>query len=333
MTKSVLLTGISGFIAKRIAFDLLQAGHAVKGTLRTPAREAEVRNTLAAAGLDAGTLARLSFVTLDLEQDAGWAEAMRGIDAVVHTASPFPIAQPKDETVVIRPAVDGTLRVLRAAQATGVRRVVLTSSMEAVMHGKTGTVTEADWSDLTSPTATAYTKSKTLAERAAWDFVASHPEMELTTINPGLVLGTPMDGETGSSISVIKRIFSGKDPVVPDFSLPVTDVLDVSLAHVAALGTPSSIGQRYIVADRFMTMPEMAAILKEAYPKRRIATRIAPRFLLRILALFDAQVRAILPAIGWTARLDNQKLGKELGIKVTPAKASILATARFLEGT
>jgi dihydroflavonol-4-reductase len=203
--------------------------------------------------------------------------------------------------------------------------------MEAVMHGKSGTLTEADWSDITSPTATAYTKSKTLAERAAWDFVARHPEMQLTTINPGLVLGTPMDAETGSSIGVIRRILSGKDPAVPDFTLPVTDVADVSLAHVAALRTPASIGQRYMVADRFMSMPEMAAVLKEAYPKRRIASRVAPKFLLRILALFDAEVRAILPAIGWTAKLDNRKLRSELGVPITPARESILATARFLE--
>lgn len=330
MPKSVLLTGISGFIAKRIALDLLQAGHSVTGSLRSLKRADEVRSALTANGLDGADLARLSFVSLDLNRDEGWQEAMTGIDAVIHTASPFPIAQPKDENELIRPAVDGTLRVLKAAHAAGVTRVVLTSSMEAVMHGRTATVTEADWSDLTSPTATAYTRSKTLAERAAWDFVAKHPEMQLTAINPGLVTGTPMDRETGSSVRVIERLFSGKDPVVPNFSLPVVDVADVSRAHVAALETPASIGQRYIAADRFMTMPEMAAVLKAAYPQRRIATRIAPMFLLRILALFDAEVRSIIPWIGWTPRLDSSKIGKELGVKLTPANEAILATARFL---
>lgn len=330
MPETILLTGVTGFIAKRIAYDLLTAGYAVIGTVRTPAREAEVQTTLAANGLDADTLARLRFVTLDLTSDAGWAEAMAGIDAVVHAASPFPIAQPKDENVLIRPAVDGTLRVLKSALAAGVHRVVLTSSMEAVMHGNAGTVTEADWSDLSSPTATAYTKSKTLAERAAWDFVAEHPEMQLTAINPGMVLGTPMDRETGSSVGVIKRFFGGKDPVVPDVRIPVTDVADVSLAHVAALKTPASIGQRYIVADKFMSMPEMTRVLKDAYPQRKIATRIAPRFLLRLLALFDGEVRAILPWVGWKATLDNGKVRNQLGVAITPAKDSILATARFL---
>jgi dihydroflavonol-4-reductase len=328
---TVLLTGITGFIAKRIAFDLLVAGYAVTGTVRTPAREAEVRAALTANGLDAAAQARLRFLSLDLNSDAGWANAMVGIDAVMHTASPFPIAQPKDENVLIRPAVDGTLRVLKAAQAAGVHRVILTSSMEAVMHGHTGTITEKDWSDLTAPTATAYTKSKTLAEKAAWDFVAQHPEMQLTVINPGMVLGTPMDRETGSSVGVVKRFLTGKDPMVPDVSIPMTDVADVSAAHVAALTKPASIGQRYMVTDQFMSMPAMTAILKAAYPQRRIATRIAPRFVLRLLALFDGEIKSILPWLGWTARLDNSKIRKELGIAITPAKDSILATARFLE--
>lgn len=334
MTKSVLLTGISGFIAKRIAFDLLQAGHSVTGSLRSLKRADEVKAALRANGIDETTLARLRFVTLDLNRDEGWQEAMAGIDAVIHTASPFPLAQPKDENEVIRPAVDGTLRVLKAAQAAGVTRVVLTSSMEAVMHGtKSGPVTEADWTDVAAPTVSAYTKSKTLAERAAWDFVAKHPEMQLTCINPGMVLGTPMDRETGSSISVITRIMSGKDPVAPDIRLPITDIADVSRAHVEALERPESIGQRYIIADRFQSMPDMARTLKAAFPDRKIATRIAPRLLLRLLALFDAEIRLILPWLGWTPTLDNTKARRELGLTITPADASILATARFLEGT
>ncbi len=331
MPKSVLLTGVSGFIAKRIAFDLLQAGHSVTGTLRSPAREAEVQAALRAHGLDEATLARLGFLTLDLTRDEGWREAMRGIDAVIHTASPFPLAQPKDENDLIRPAVEGTLRVLRAAEAAGVNRVVLTSSIEAVMHGqKSGPVTEADWTDIRAATASAYTRSKTLAERAAWDFVANHPQMQLTAINPGMVLGTPMDRHTGSSISVIARLWRGKDPVVPDFRLPVTDIADVSAAHVAALDRPETAGERFIVADRFLSMPDMARILKEAYPQRRIATRVAPRPLLRLLALFDPEIRLILPWLDWQATLDNSKARGELGLAITPAKTSILATARHL---
>ncbi|NBO21181.1 MAG: NAD-dependent epimerase/dehydratase family protein, partial [Rhodobacteraceae bacterium] len=243
MTETVLLTGISGFIAKRIAFDLIMAGHSVVGSLRNPDRADEVRGALSQNGVDAAGLARLRFVTVDLNRDDGWAAAMAGVTAVIHTASPFPLSQPKNPDDVIRPAVDGTLRVLRAAAAAGVGRVILTSSLEAVMHGqKTAAVTEADWTDLSAPTVSTYTRSKTLAERAAWEFVAAHPDMQLTVINPGMVLGTPMDRHTGSSISVIARILSGKDPAVPDISLPVSDLADVSAAHVAALGRPASVG-------------------------------------------------------------------------------------------
>jgi dihydroflavonol-4-reductase len=333
MPDTILLTGISGFIAKRIAFDLLSDGDQVVGTLRSPARAEEVRVALRANGLGDEALARLRFVTADLTGDAGWPEAMAGVDAVIHTASPFPIAQPKDEQVLIRPAVEGTLRVLRAAEAAGVGRVVLTSSIEAVMHGKAdGRVTEADWSDLSAPTVSAYTKSKTLAERAAWDFAAEHPAMQLTAINPGAVMGTPMDSHTGSSVGVVARFLRGKDPMVPNVTLPVTDIADVAAAHVAALRQPRSIGQRYIVADRFVPFPEVTRILKEAYPARRIATRVAPAPILRLLALFDPEIRTIVPWIGWSPELDNAKVKDELGIAITPARESILATARFLDG-
>lgn len=331
MIQTILLTGVSGFIAKRIAFDLLHAGHNVVGTLRTPSREAEVRSALVANGLDASALARLRFVSLDLTADVGWTGAMKGVDALIHTASPFPLAQPKDPNDLIRPAVDGTLRALRAAHDAGVTRVIMTSSIEAVMHGaKSGPVTEADWSDLNATTASAYTRSKTLAERAAWDFAADHPAIRLTTINPGVVLGTPMDRHTGSSIAVIARIFRGKDPVVPDIRLPVTDIADVSAAHVAALERPETAGHRLIIADRFMSMPNMARILKTAYPARRMPTRIAPRPLLRLLALFDPEIRLILPWLDWHPTLDNSRTRRDLGLPMTPAETSVLATGRFL---
>lgn len=331
MPQTVLVTGASGFIAKRIVFDLLSAGHSVRGSLRTPAREGEVRAALTAHGLGAAALARLSFTPLDLTADTGWAEALHGVDALVHTASPFPLAQPKDPETVIRPAVDGTLRALKAATAAGVGRVILTSSLEAVMHGKTGgAVTEADWTDLAAPTVSAYTKSKTLAERAAWDYAARHPDLRLTAINPGVVLGTPMDRHTGSSISVVARFLRGKDPMVPDFSLPVTDIADVSAAHVAALEQPGSAGNRYIVSDRFLPVPEMTRMLKAAYPARRIPTMIAPKPVVRFLALFDPEIRLVVPWIGWHATLDSSKVQSLLGRPLTPARESVLATAAFL---
>jgi dihydroflavonol-4-reductase len=329
----ILLTGITGFIAKRIALDLLLAGYRIRGTLRSDKGMAEVRDALRPHLPDPAILDRLSFAKADLTSDTGWAAAMEGVSAVIHTASPFPIAQPRDPETVIRPAVDGTLRVLRAAQAAGVTRVVLTSSMEAVMHGGSGrTVSSADWTDLSAPTVSAYTQSKTLAERAAWDFVAAHPEMRLTAINPGMVLGTPVDANTGSSVSVVQRFLKGRDPAVPNVMLPVVDVADVSAMHVGALDRPVTIGQRYVCADRFMSFPEMADALRAAYPGRRIPRRIAPKALLRLLALFDKEIRLVVPWVGWTVALDNSAAQRDFGMNFVPARDAVLRTAAFLDG-
>ena len=326
----ILLTGITGFIARRIALDLLLAGYRVRGSVRSDQGIAPLRQGLAAHLPDPSLLDRLSFVRLDLDTDAGWSGAMEGAAALIHTASPFPLAQPRDAQALIRPAVDGTLRALRAALAAGVTRVVLTSSVEAVMHGAQGTVTEANWSDLSAPTISDYGKSKTLAERAAWDFVVAHPAMRLTVINPGLVLGTPLDSVTASSVSVVARFLAGRDPAVPDVMIPVVDVADVAAMHVAALDRPQTIGKRYIAADRAMSMPELAAVLKAAYPARRIPTRRAPRALLRLVALFDPAVRMILPQIGRPLVIDSSAARRDFDLAFVPADEAVRRTAAFL---
>lgn len=326
----ILLTGITGFIARRIALDLLRAGYRVRGSVRSDQGIAALRAGLGPHLPDPALLDRLSFVRLDLGADAGWSAAMEGCAALIHTASPFPLAQPRDEQDLIRPAVEGTLRALGAAETAGVTRVVLTSSVEAIMHGAQGTITEADWSDLSAPTITAYGKSKTLAERAAWDFVAAHPAMRLTVINPGLVLGTPLDGVTASSVSVIARFLSGRDPLVPDFALPVVDLADVAAMHVAALDRPQTIAKRYIAADRALRMPELTAVLKAAYPARRIPTRRAPRALLRLLALFDPEIRMILPQLGRALVVDTSAARRDFDLTFVPAEEAIRRTAAFL---
>ena len=326
----ILLTGITGFIARRIALDLLLAGYRVRGSVRSDRGIAALRDGLARHLPDPSLLDRLSFVTLDLDTDAGWPAAMEGVAALLHTASPFPLAQPRDQDELIRPAVDGTLRALRAAQAAGVTRVVLTSSVEAVTHGSPNPVTETAWSDLSAPTISAYGRSKTLAERAAWDFSAAHPEMRLTVINPGMVLGTPVDGVTASSVSVVARFLAGRDPAVPDFAIPVVDVADVAAMHVAALDRPQTIGQRYIAADRAMRMPELTAVLKAAYPARRIPTRTAPKLLMRLVALFDPAVRMVLPSLGKPLSIDNSAARRDFAMTFTPARDAVLRTAAFL---
>ncbi|QBF30020.1 NAD-dependent epimerase/dehydratase family protein [Thalassococcus sp. S3] len=327
--QTVLLTGISGFIAKRIARVLLDKGYSVRGSLRSLSRADEVRAAMGDVETD-----RLSFVELDLGKDEGWAEALDGVDALLHTASPFPLSEPKDEEELIRPAVDGTLRALTAAQAKGVNRIVLTSSMAAVMHvdrPEGHAFGPKDWTDPKHPTANAYIRSKTLAERAAWDFVRDNPEMQLTTINPGLVCGTPADARYGSSLEVIERVWSGRDPVQPNFGLPVVDIADVADLHVAALENPASIGQRVITADSFWMMPEIASTLASAFPNRKIATRKAPNWLLRLLALFDPMVRTVLPSLDRRIAIDNSATRGTFGLTFIPAETAMLDSARFLD--
>lgn len=326
MPQTVLLTGVTGFIAKRIALDLLEAGHTVRGSLRSLARADEVRAAVRPHLTDTDALDRLSFVELDLTRDDGWPQAMEGVEALIHTASPFPMIQPRNEEEIIRPAVDGTLRALSAAQAAGVRRVVLTSSVVAIeANAKVGrdVLTEADWTDVAHPRATAYYKSKTLAERAAWDFVAAHPEMQLTTVNPALVLGRPLDADFGTSLQLIERIVGAKDPMQPNVGFGVVDVADVSAMHVRAIGRPETAGRRYIASSSSVMIPELARHLAGRFPDRKIATRIAPRFVLAALSLFDTSIRTILPAYGVLPQFDNARARAELGIDFTDWKTAV----------
>lgn len=332
---TVLVTGASGFIAKHIVVQLLDAGYSVRGSVRHAARADEIRAVAREKCKHQPPIDRLQFATLDLESDAGWSEALQGVDAVIHTASPFPLVQPKNEDDVIRPAVEGTLRALRAAKAHGVNRVVLTSSLLSIMLApKTAggvVLDERDWTDLTSPRATPYAKSKTQAERAAWDFVRQEaPQIGLTAINPSFVLGTPLDRHFGTSLKVIQRLLKGNDPMLPNFGFPVADVEDVALMHVRALERPASIGQRYLGGDEFLWYPQMAAILKEAFPDRRFSTRTAPDFVIRLLGLFDKEVGTIVGSLGARDYVSARRARDELGVNFRPAAESVRATGRYL---
>jgi dihydroflavonol-4-reductase len=329
MAETVFLTGISGFIAKHLAARLLLAGYSVRGSVRRLDRAEEVRAALLpVVGADA--LLRLSFVALDLEQDAGWDTAMQGATALMHTASPFPVAQPKDPQDLIRPAVQGTLRALNAAVAAGISRVVLTSSTVAVTDTSVLELQdETNWCDPDAPDSSAYAQSKTLAERAAWEFAKTHG-LQLTTINPGFVMGPPLDGHFGSSIGVIARVLRGKDPMVPMLDFPVVDVRDVAELHLRALQTPNVAGLRILAIAGHMTMPAMAAALKRAYPQPRIATRVAPMFVLKLLALFDPQIRAILPSVGAAHPLSNARARAMLTMQFIAPETALRASADWL---
>lgn len=330
MTETILLTGISGFIAKHIAVKLLNAGYRVRGSMRDMSRTEEVRAALAPHLNAAVDLTNLSFVALDLNRDEGWAQAMKDVSAVMHTASPFPIEQPKNPDDLIRPAVDGTLRALGAAQAAGVMRVILTSSTAALIDPlHRGLMDETTWCDPDAASTSAYAKSKTLAETAAWNFASQHG-MSLTTINPGFVMGPPLDDQFGSSISVVARLLRGKDPMLPNIGFAVVDVRDVAEAHLRALQTPSSAGKRFPCVTGLMTMPEMGKALKRAYPNRRIATRIAPKFMLRLLAIFDPQIRAILPELGYAHAVSNSRARADLDMRFISSEGALRASAEWL---
>ncbi|MFZ2099596.1 MAG: aldehyde reductase [Oricola sp.] len=334
--KSVLLTGSSGFIAKHIALQLLDAGHAVRGSVRAMNRGKEVADAVRPLLSDPSAADdRLSFVELDLLSDSGWREALQGVDVLVHTASPFPIRQPADENELIRPAVEGTLRALRAAKAAGIRRVVLTSSIAAVADGHDGdvrrTCDESDWSDVESRTITAYSKSKTLAERAAWDFVREEaPEMQLTAINPGMVLGPPLDRHFGSSMGILQRVVRSKDPALPNIGFAFVDVRDIARIHARAMDTPASIGGRHIGTAGFLWLPEVARIVAGQFPDRKIVTRRAPNALIRFLGLFDAEVRASVPMLDQRRELSNARARAVFGMDFIPADEAVRAGAKFL---
>ena len=335
-SQTVLVTGATGYIAKHIVVKLLNAGYKVVGSVRTLSRGEDVIAAVSRHLTDAENLdKRLRFVALDLSNDNGWETAMDGVDILMHTASPFPLEQPKDEQEVIRPAVDGALRALRAAKAAGIKRVVMTSSAVAVMDsdlapGKTA-YNEENWTDLNHASVTPYGKSKTLAERAAWKFVTDEaPEISLTTINPVLVTGPPLDNNFGTSVSIVQRLLTAKDPMIPNFGFPIVDVRDVAEMHVRALQSDESGGKRILAVDGFLWFMDIAKMLKAQFPDRKIVTLPAPNFVVRLLAIFDKSIRQVVPILGKKIEVSNARAQSILGMKFIPAADSIQETAAFL---
>lgn len=335
--KKVFLTGASGYIGKHITLELLNQGYEVRASVRSLKRSGEVRNAVLPYLTDKSNLEnRLTFVELDLTKSTGWNEALMGIDVLIHSASPFTISSPKDENELIKPAVDGTLLALKAAHLAGVKRVILTSSVVAIYgnnlpSGKTS-FDESMWSDINHPVGRrAYTKSKTLAERAAWEFIkVVAPEIEMTTINPVLVLGAPLDNLSAASVSVVDRIFEGKDPMLPDLSFSIVDVRDVARMHVDSIKAEATKGERIIASAGMLSFVEIAKILKSKFPEKPIKTIQAPNFIMRILSLFDGEIRAVLPLLGDRTPVSSLKAEKLLGVKFVLPNASVIATGEYL---
>ncbi len=332
--ETVLVTGATGFIAKHVVAALLNAGYGVVGSSRSLRRRDEMQGALVPALEHSSALDRFRLVELDLGSDVGWMEAMKDVDILVHTASPFPLVQPDDPDVVIRPAVEGARRALREAEAAGVHRVVLTSSAAAILDAKLPAgrdlFDESDWTDGDDTRLTPYVRSKTLAERAAWDFARDHPEIQLTVINPTLVLGPPLDTNYGTSVGLVERLLKSDDPMLPNFGLPIVDVRDVALMHLRAVERPETAGKRYIGAASFLWYPEMAQILAAEFPKRKITTRRAPNFAIRVFSFFDKSVRTILPDLDKRKEVSNARASEDLEIPFRPAPEAVRASGHFL---
>jgi len=331
----VLVTGGSGFIGSHAIVQLLAAGYEVRTTVRNLKREGDVRTMLRNGGAEPGS--RLSFVAADLTGDAGWADAVAGCEYVLHVASPLPPSVPKDEDELIVPARDGALRVLRAARDAGVKRVVLTSSFAAVGYGyapQSAPFDETNWTQLDGDDVSPYTTSKTLAERAAWEFLAREGGgLELSVVNPVGVFGPVLGADYSASILIVQRLMDGALPGSPKLSFGVVDVRDVVDLHLRAMTIPEAKGERFLaVAGPFLWMREIARILKERMgaDARRVPLRELPNWMVRLASFRDPAINLILPELGKRKNASNEKARRMLGWTPRPNEDAIIATAESL---
>ena len=321
-----MVTGVTGYIGQHCGAELLRQGYEVVGTIRSMEKAEAVREGIAKVA----PVENLTFVEADLISDEGWDEAMSDCKFVLHVASPFIIADPEDENEMISPAVDGTLRVLSAAKAVGVERIVVTSSLIAIIAGKlSGHYGTDSWADPNEEIGT-YAKSKTLAEQAAWEFAKAN-DIDLVVINPGGVMGPTLTGRVeGESLTMISDIITGKYPLVPDICVGFIDVRDVAKLHVAAMTAAGAVGKRFIASsDEPLHFKEVTGILKNAGYKKA-STRQAPKFLLKIMSLFDDQVKGLLPMVGERQTVANEETYEILGWEPTPMDQSLIETAESI---
>lgn len=307
----------------------------VRASIRSLAKEASARAVLAEAGMRND--ANLSFVAADLLNDAGWAEAVAGNDVVLHVASPVMPGHVENEDDVIVPAREGTVRVLRAAHAAGVKRVVLTSAFHAVSWGhrhSNHVFTEADWTILDGPGVDAYGKAKTLAERAAWEFVKAEGRgLELTTLLPVAVMGAVMGQDISGANHIIQRMLNGAMPAFPNLYIPIVDVRDVASAHVLAMTNPGAAGERFLISNGpALALQEIGAIIRAELgaAAARVPTRTIPDLVLRASALFNPALRPFVPDLGYSKKTTNEKAQRVLGWTPRPPREAIVAAARSM---
>lgn len=338
---TVLVTGGSGFIGSYVILALLSAGYTVRTTIRNLSRSASVLTSLANGGATTVSLERLTFFAASLDHDDGWAEAVNGCTYVHHVASPFPVELPTHEDDLIIPAREGTLRVLKAAAAAGVKRVVLTGSLGAVLYGhapRTDAFTEEDWTVLDGEVKVApYMKSKTIAERAAWAFVESDANsggMELAAVLPAMVFGPALGKDISPSMLVIKKLMDGSVPGCPNLHFVVVDVRDVASLHLLAMIRAEAANQRFIAAgsDPASSMLQFGQIIREKRPQnaKKVPSIQIPNFVVHLLAIFDKPIRQILPDLGKISQASNKKARETLGWEPRRVGESVVDTADSL---
>ncbi len=331
MAETVLVTGGSGFLGGWCLVELLQRGYEVRTTVRDLGREDEVRAAVSAAGQPGE---KLSVLAADLNEDDGWRTAVGGCDYVLHVASPFPPVQPKDPDELIVPAREGTLRVLRAALGAGVKRTVVTSSVAAIAGGakSPGPLKEQNWTDLDFPGLSPYVRSKTIAERAAWDLAREAGEPErLATVNPGAILGPLLSRDGSYSLEAIERLLKGI-PGTPKVGFSFVDARDVADLHVKAMLAPEAGGERFIAVAQFLWMAEVAAVLRRELGEdaAKVPTRSVPDLLVRAMALFDPGIRSITNQLGKKLTYSSEKARTVLGWSPRSVEQTIAETGRSM---
>lgn len=332
--KKVLVTGISGYVGQHCAAELLKNGYAVRGSLRSLTKADKITEAIKK---EVDPKGNIEYCELNLLEDTGWDKAMDSCDFVLHVASPFVTSEPKNADELIKPAVEGTQRALRAAKKAGIKRVVLTSSMVAMLGNAKGIVNinQGSWTNVDAKNISAYLKSKTLAEKSAWDFIQNQEgenKLELVTVHPGPVYGPTLTGNlTGESMSTYKELITGKMPMLPKAAINMSDVRDVAKIHVQALENDAAKGKRFIVAtEKAYTFQEMAQILKDnGYEK--VSTKVAPNFLLKFMAKFNNDLKGMLPFIGNTFNGDVKDTMKVFNWKPIELKKTVLDTAKSVE--
>jgi nucleoside-diphosphate-sugar epimerase len=330
--KTVLVTGGSGFLGGWCLVELLRRGYWVRATVRDLGKEAEVRARVRSQ-VDAGD--RLSFFAADLGDDNGWAQAVDGCDYVLHVASPFPATQPKDPDELIVPAREGTLRVLRAGLDAGVDRVVVTSSVAAVRGGVTeaaAPLDEESWTDGDDAELTPYTRSKAIAERAAWDLARERDATgRLAVVNPGAILGPALGGEQSTSLQIVERLLKGM-PGTPRIGFSIVDVRDVADLQIRAMTAPEAGGERLIAVARFQWMSDLAAVLRDRLgpAAAKAPKRSVPDFVVRAMGIFDPGVRSIAGQLGERVEVSSEKAQSLLGWSPRPVEETIVDCARSL---